>query len=102
MFHLDQPARELRLERAAHGGDDVGAPAPQPRAVIEVVNPKNYDEVVPYGQSQALRRTYCRAGVPVTWKAYWGEHVSALILALDDIHSFMVDRINGRARPGNC
>ena len=23
--------------------------APQPRAVIEVVNPKNYDEVVPYG-----------------------------------------------------
>jgi hypothetical protein len=23
--------------------------APQPRAVIEVVNPKNFDEIVPYG-----------------------------------------------------
>ncbi len=32
-----------------HDGFKISYYAPQPRAVIEVVNPKNYDEVVPYG-----------------------------------------------------
>ena len=32
-----------------HDGFKISYHAPQPRAVIEVVNPKNFDEVVPYG-----------------------------------------------------
>jgi len=32
-----------------HDGFKISYYAPQPRAVIEVVNPKNFDEVVPYG-----------------------------------------------------
>ncbi len=32
-----------------HDGFKISYYAPQPRAVIEVVNPKNYDEIVPYG-----------------------------------------------------
>ncbi|MBY0458688.1 MAG: hypothetical protein K2V38_15220 [Gemmataceae bacterium] len=32
-----------------HDGFKISYYAPQPRAVIEVVNPKNYDELVPYG-----------------------------------------------------
>jgi hypothetical protein len=44
-----------------HDGFKISYYAPQPRAVIEVVNPKNYDEIVPYGGTgRVLLSTFTR------------------------------------------
>lgn len=61
-----------------------------------------HDEVVATPQAEALMRTYCAKGVPVTWKTYLGEHVIGVFAGVDDSFAFIQDRIAGRPATSTC
>jgi hypothetical protein len=60
------------------------------------------DEIIPLSQARALRRTYCAAGVDVTWATYLGEHVTTLAFSAGDVVRYLGDRFAGKPARSNC
>ncbi|RAY11035.1 lipase [Actinomadura craniellae] len=60
------------------------------------------DELVAFPQAQALRTTYCAAGVQLTWKAYNSGHISLVYHGNADSLAFIADRLAGTPATTNC
>ncbi|GAA3392819.1 lipase family protein [Cryptosporangium minutisporangium] len=61
-----------------------------------------FDEVLPFSQADALRRSWCKLGAQVTWRPFVAEHVTGAIGSADAL-AFLADRFAGRALPApNC
>lgn len=61
------------------------------------------DELVPYGQADALHRTYCQAGVNLTWVPLpLQTHLSAPVAAVPLATNFLADRFAGIPAVRRC
>jgi pimeloyl-ACP methyl ester carboxylesterase len=68
------------------------------------------DGIVPFPQARQLQRTYCTAGVELTWKEYdtsslgasTAAHTSPISWANDEVMEFLADRFAGRAASTTC
>nr|WP_312880025.1 lipase family protein [Actinokineospora xionganensis] len=60
------------------------------------------DDIVPFGQADTLHKTYCRAGVNLTWKAYPTDHVTGIFDGNADAMTFLKDRVAGTPATPNC
>ncbi|SDD99370.1 lipase family protein [Actinokineospora iranica] len=60
------------------------------------------DELVPFGQADALRREYCAKGVAVKWNVYIGEHLTTFLTGRGDAFTFLADRFAGKPAPRGC
>ncbi|WP_017583789.1 lipase family protein [Nocardiopsis valliformis] len=61
------------------------------------------DDVIPIGQAEELRDTYCAAGVEVQWKrTFSGPHVASLYLDNPGAHKWMGDRFAGKPVNSTC
>jgi len=95
-----EPAWVARITENKLGGQPIRVPVFQYHATN--------DELVPFGQAQTLRNTYCQLGVKVTWKPYntnitgLPSHIHLVSWANDDIRSFVHDRIAGLPATSNC
>jgi hypothetical protein len=68
------------------------------------------DGIVPFPQARQLQRSYCSAGVELTWKEYdtsslgasTAAHTSPISWANDEVMEFLADRFAGRATSTTC
>lgn len=60
------------------------------------------DDLVHFGQAEALRSAYCQLGVPLTWKAYPTDHITLVYTGNADALAFMKDRIAGEPAGSTC
>lgn len=75
--------------------------AAPPRAPIYLFHGL-FDEIIPLGQAEALRRRYCQAGVEVTWGAFVGEHVTTMALAAPSVTGYLAERFADKPPRDNC
>ena len=91
---LDSPAWKARLAENKLGSRRPTAPVYQFHGVV--------DEIVPYGQAAALRRTWCNRGANVTWSPQVGEHLSSMLSGYPTAVTWMSARFTGLPTLGNC
>ncbi|MFI7586844.1 lipase family protein [Spongisporangium articulatum] len=60
------------------------------------------DEASPIGQAHQLAKEYCAAGVDVTWKTFWGDHLVAGVTSQPTVLRFLADRFEGRPVTTTC
>ncbi|OLR94269.1 lipase family protein [Actinokineospora bangkokensis] len=60
------------------------------------------DEIVNTPQAEALRKTYCSAGVEVQWNTYISDHLTGILAGNGDAHKWIVDRFADKQAPSNC
>jgi pimeloyl-ACP methyl ester carboxylesterase len=60
------------------------------------------DEIVGFPQADALHKTYCAAGVKLSWNVYVGEHVTGLPLGTPTAEQWIADRFAGKTATSNC
>jgi len=60
------------------------------------------DTIVPFGQADALHRTYCAAGVRVQFNRILADHAVGTVTGNNAAHEWIVNRFNGTPAPGNC
>ncbi|GAA3240868.1 lipase family protein [Actinocorallia longicatena] len=60
------------------------------------------DEIVNFAQAEALKNTYCAAGVKVTWKTWPMGHLTGVLQGNADAVSFLTDRFAGVEATTTC
>jgi hypothetical protein len=61
------------------------------------------DQIIPFGQAEQLRNTWCAAGANVTWRVSpLAEHALGALVHADPAMAFLNDRFRGRSVKGNC
>ncbi|WP_338118034.1 lipase family protein [Streptomyces coryli] len=60
------------------------------------------EEVIPIETEDATRQAYCKAGIPVKWKTYAGEHLTTDNMASGDAVAFFGSRFQGKQPENNC
>jgi predicted esterase len=92
---LTQPVWQARLAESKIGARPPAFPAHLYHAL--------YDEVIPYGQANVLRQTWCRAGVKVQWSQYpIAEHIVGESEGAGAARTWIEDRLAGKPAPTNC
>ena len=92
---LDDPKWRRALDANRLGGTAPKAPVLQTHAV--------HDQIIPFGQAETLRRTWCAKGANVTWKTYeFAEHATGMVWSHPDAMKFITDRFAGKPVRGNC
>lgn len=60
------------------------------------------DELVDFSQDLALRNSYCKLGMQVTWKTYPSDHITLVYTGNADSFAFIQDRIAAKPAGSNC
>lgn len=60
------------------------------------------DDIVAFGQADTLHKTYCKAGVNLTWKAYPTDHITGILMGNNDAMTFIKDRVAGTPATPAC
>ncbi|MFE0021209.1 lipase family protein [Amycolatopsis sp. NPDC059021] len=60
------------------------------------------DQLVQFGQGDALHKAYCAAGVKETWKTYESDHITTIYTGNADVLAFLKDRVAGTPATSNC
>ncbi|WP_235825976.1 lipase family protein [Candidatus Frankia alpina] len=60
------------------------------------------DTVVAFDQAETLARTYCAAGVDVTWRPYNDDDHDAASYRVGDATAYLTDRFAGRPATPTC
>lgn len=91
---LDTPAWQSRLAGTKLGKAKPNAPVFQYHGAV--------DEIVPFPQAAALRRTWCNKGATVTWTVLPGEHLLGMVEGVPLGIPWMGARFAGIPTFGNC
>ena len=91
---LSTPAWKARLEGTKLGKAKPNAPVFQYHGAI--------DEIVPFDQAAALRRTWCNKGATVTWTVLPAEHALGLVQGPPLGIPWLAARFAGIPALGNC
>ncbi|QXJ22505.1 triacylglycerol lipase [Actinomadura graeca] len=92
---LETEKWQARLDANKLGGTAPGVPVMQSHASL--------DEIIPFGQADALRRAWCAKGANLTWRTYGlAGHVIGAVRSEPDAIAFLTDRFAGKPAQSNC
>ncbi|GAA1305060.1 lipase family protein [Saccharothrix xinjiangensis] len=83
-----------RVRENQLGGEPIRVPVHQYHATG--------DDLVDFAQARALRDAYCRLGVPVDWRTYDVDHITAVHRGNAAALAFTADRVAGRPATSDC